>query len=278
MLGRYHVSISLAIASLLVIPLIFLTENSWVPFGLAFLVAVIIGSLTPDADCKGKAKIHYDFYVVERAMNKVVQPLVKFLFQRIISKKYNLEGEINDEHRGIMHSPIGILISSFLLTIILLLIVLFFNLFNVKFIFAIFFGLLFGQFLHLIEDTCTVSGIKWKFPFKISGELKGNIYTWDKYRNYDKMDIRPGFFIIFFGSIAVIFFFAYAINKITLSLFLLYPVLLLVMSFEIILMFLISGVFPRKEKSSSLWKVNRESIKKLKNNFGNLAKNASRIN
>ena len=44
MLGRYHVSISIAIASLLVIPLIFISNERILTLGLAFLIAVMIGS------------------------------------------------------------------------------------------------------------------------------------------------------------------------------------------------------------------------------------------
>jgi hypothetical protein len=51
----------------------------------------------------------------------------------------------------------------------------------------IFLGLISGQFLHLLEDSCTVSGLKWLFPFGI-GELNGKIYTGIK---NEKKDIRP---------------------------------------------------------------------------------------
>jgi membrane-bound metal-dependent hydrolase YbcI (DUF457 family) len=60
-----------------------------------------------------------------------------------------------------------------------------------------------GQFLHLIEDTCTVSGINWKFPF---GEkiLRGNIYTFDKFEN--KKDIRPTLYEYMFIGFSFILF------------------------------------------------------------------------
>jgi membrane-bound metal-dependent hydrolase YbcI (DUF457 family) len=106
-----------------------------------------------------------------------------------LKEKMNLQYVVEEQHRGIMHSPIGVFISSFVLTLLTAIIGYFiFHGINATLIGFLFLGLISGQFLHLLEDSCTISGINWLFPFGTC-ELKGSIYTGNKIEG--KRDIRP---------------------------------------------------------------------------------------
>ncbi|MDD3247043.1 MAG: metal-dependent hydrolase [Methanosarcina sp.] len=188
MLGKDHVSITLGTVFPFTIPLIF-SDNPQPVYAFCVLVAAIIGSLTPDADCGGKPKLHYDFKIVYDLMVPL-HKLIVFSFSFFnLKEKMNLEYVVEEQHRGVMHSPIGVLISSFVLTLLTTIVGYFiFHGINATLIGFLFLGLISGQFLHLLEDSCTVSGIRWLFPFG-TGELKGSIYTGNKIEG--KKDIRP---------------------------------------------------------------------------------------
>lgn len=204
MLGKDHVSITLGTVLPFTIPLIF-SENSQPVYALCVLVAALIGSLAPDADSDGKPKLHYDFKIIYYIMVPL-HKLIVFSFSFFnFKEKMNLEYVVEEQHRGVMHSPIGVFISSFVLTLLTTIVGYFiFHEINATLIGFLFLGLISGQFLHLLEDSCTVSGIKWLFPFG-TGELKGSIYTGNKIEG--KKDIRPFLykvFLLFFSAILLI--------------------------------------------------------------------------
>ena len=69
-------------------------------------------------------KLYYDFKFVYDIMLPL-QKSVVWIFDRLnLKHKLNLEYEVKHEHRGIMHAPIGILISSIVLTFIAFLVTL----------------------------------------------------------------------------------------------------------------------------------------------------------
>lgn len=215
MLGKQHVSITLATIFPFLIPTIFLENGDYLLIFGSVVFASVVGSLTPDADCGGKSKLYYDFNFIYEIMLPL-QKLVVWIFERFnLKHKLNLEYEVKHEHRGIMHAPIGILISSSILTFIAFLFTFFFFADSIIIVsFIVFVGLLMGQFLHLMEDSCTVAGINWKFPFGTK-ELKGRIYTFGKYEG--KKDIRPVVYEYSLWLISIFLFFGYAFDKINLS-------------------------------------------------------------
>jgi membrane-bound metal-dependent hydrolase YbcI (DUF457 family) len=204
MLGKDHVSITLGTVFPFTIPLIF-SENSHPVYACCLLVAAAIGSLIPDADSDEKPKLHYDFKIIYDIM-VLLHKLIIFSFTFFnLKEKMNLQYVVEKQHRGVMHSPIGIFISSFVLTLLITIVGYFiFRGINATFISLLFIGLICGQLLHLLEDSCTVSGINWLFPFGTC-ELKGSIYTGNKIEG--KTDIRPflyRIFLLFFSAILLI--------------------------------------------------------------------------
>ncbi|MFP4655479.1 MAG: metal-dependent hydrolase [Methanohalobium sp.] len=224
MLGKHHVSLTVATMIPFIVPLMFADNNTeLIPVYILFLVSGVIGSLIPDADCGGKPKLYYDFKPVYDAMI-TIQKLVVWIFRTLDQKdRLTLECQVDHSHRGIMHSPVGVIISSVLLTLLALVASIFLG-FNTTMVLFIFVGLLSGQFLHLIEDSCTRTGINWKFPFGLK-QIKGNIITVSSSKI---KDYRPSIYEISLWGITGILIFGYAFEVINFAYYLVYPLIFLV--------------------------------------------------
>lgn len=181
MLGKYHILITL----LLVSPFLkFLNLNLSL---LLLVLGLIVGSLLPDTvdakdsyllNIKSKKPLKSFIYSILRFSGKltrfILKPLswiLKLFFWRL-----------NISHRGLWHSFLGISIISlswFILTLLLSVylgnLILFFS-----------FGIFLGCFLHLLQDSFTVQGIKWFYPLNF--KIKGKIKTVSKFdQNYKKL-------------------------------------------------------------------------------------------
>lgn len=256
MLGRQHVSISMASIFPFVVPMIFSDNGNYLVYFISLMAGVLIGSLTPDADCGGKSKLYYDFKLVYDIMIPL-QKSVIWVFNRFnLKHKLSLEYEVKNEHRGVMHAPIGILISSLILTLIAVIFAfLFFRELNIILVLFVFVGLLAGQFLHLLEDSCTVAGINWKFPFGTK-ELKGRIYTFSKMEG--KKDIRPSVYEYLLWAISFILFIGYVFEAIDFGNLILFPIILL----TIILVW--AFIVYTSRTDNNYWYQDIEKIKKVK--------------
>ena len=181
MLGKYHILITL----LLVSPFIkFLNLNLSL---LLLVLGLIVGSLLPDTVDAN------DSYLLNLKSKK---PLKKFIFfilrfsgklTRFILRPFSLVlklffWKLNISHRGLWHSLLGILIISlswFILTLI-------FSVYFRNSILFFSFGIFLGCFLHLLQDSFTVAGIKWLYPLNF--KFKGKIKTISKFdENYKKV-------------------------------------------------------------------------------------------
>lgn len=264
MLGKQHVSITLATIFPFMIPTLFLENGDYILILGSVIIASIVGSLTPDADCVGKSKLYYDFKLVYDIMLPL-QKSVVWIFDRFnLKHKLNLEYEVKNEHRGIMHAPIGILISSSILTFIAFLFTLIFFTESILIVSLIVFaGLMVGQFLHLMEDSCTVAGINWNFPFGTK-ELKGRIYTFAKFEG--KKDIRPAVYEYSLWSISIVLFFGYAFDKIILPILIVNSLILL----GVILVWLF--IIFTARTNYNFWYQDIEKIKKVKKIVRNIGK------
>jgi len=245
MLGKDHLNISIAFILTFLIPAFFIFPEK-TSFILIIFLSVIIGSILPDSDCKGKATIAHRFPEIDKITRKFVgKPIIFFLNFLIKEGKINVEHEVNDEHRGILHSPTGVVLSSILLMIFLTILLIIFDLFNFKIVLTIFAGLIIGQLLHLFEDSCTIMGINWGFPFKTK-PLKGKIYTFS--RGVGKKDIRPKMYSAIFYFLGIILFLGYSFAFLTnISIFLVYA---LILAYDVFAIFLIIKI---SQSDSSLW-------------------------
>ncbi len=264
MLGKQHVSITLATVFPLLVPMLFNGDGNYQLYSISILIAVLIGSLTPDADCGGKSKLYYDFRFVYEIMIPL-QKSVVWIFDRFnLKHKLNLEYEVGNEHRGIMHAPIGILISSLLIALIVFILAIIILKESAVVIFVtVFVGLLIGQFFHLMEDSCTVAGINWKFPFGTK-ELKGKIYTFGKFKG--KKDIRPAISEYSLWSITFFLLVGDAFDYIDLTQLSVYPLILLVLVLMWILIISIA------KTDFQFWYQDIEKIRKMKKIARNIGK------
>jgi membrane-bound metal-dependent hydrolase YbcI (DUF457 family) len=260
MLGKDHVAITLGTVFPFTIPLMF-SDNPQTMYACGILAAAVIGSLTPDADSGGKPKLHYDFKIVYDIMVPLHKLVVYFFKSFNLKEKMNLEHSVEERHRGVMHSPIGIFISSFVLILLTTIAGYFFyHTINVTLIGFLFLGLISGQFLHILEDSCTVSGINWLFPFGTK-EIKGSIYTGNKIEG--KKDIRPilyGASLLFFS---VILFILHSLKAIDINeqsvYFLIFAVVTLIWG----LIF-----FTAKIDNDDLWIKDAKTVKELERSIG----------
>ncbi len=245
MRGEDHTTITAATFFPFLLPAI-LDRGIDVILPLIFFISAIIGSLTPDADCDEKSALYYRCEIVYVLMKLVIiKPIILF-FQKIISRKFNLEHVVRQEHRGIIHSPIGIFMSSFLLSIIVLIFMLFFKAVNVWVLLTIFSGLLFGQLMHLLEDSCTVLGINWKFPFGTK-VLKGKIHT-------SRKDARLIILYLALMGLSAVLFFSYKnIEQMNLPLWGLSSIILFCVVFIWAVMLFVSKCFMFKKGGMMLY-------------------------
>ncbi len=264
MLGKDHVSISLGTVLPFTIPLIF-SDNAHPLYAVCILVAAVIGSLTPDADCGGKPKLHYDFGIVYDIMVPL-HKLIVFSFSFFnLKEKMNLEYVVEERHRGVMHSPIGVFISSFVLTLLTTIAgYLIFRDINTAIVGFIFIGLISGQFLHLLEDSCTVSGINWLFPFG-TGELKGSIYTGNKIEG--KKDVRPLLYRVSLLSFSAILVVLHSLEAIDINGSGIYFLIFAVVTLIWVLIFLTA-----KTDNDNLWMLDAKKVRELERAVDNIGK------
>lgn len=155
MLGRHHLSLSVVTVALVVLPLFSLYPTAV----LLALTGAAIGSLIPDADSP------------DAAIFLIYKPAVKF-YDSIVLNQY----DIAERHRGFLHSFLGLGTMTILTAVYMLPVLFLLELFWLVGIGVFLAGYLAGAVLHLVEDTCTKSGIQWNFPFQ-SWKLRGQITT-----------------------------------------------------------------------------------------------------
>lgn len=267
MLGRQHLTISMSTVLPFFIPLFFTDlAGTLMLSGIIFLAVISAGSLIPDADCGGKSKLYYDMPYIYQMMIPI-QWVVTKTFQLLYRKTdMKLEYVSDNEHRGIMHAPVGILFTSILFVLIALLIMVFLKNISIVLLFVIFFGLFLGQILHILEDSCTRSGINWKYPFGTK-EIKGRIYTFGKIEG--SKDIRPGVFNGILTGISVLVAAHYMFLNSPLPVWLIY----LLIFTAVILTWALILYFARTDWS--FWYVGVDTMKKVKSAKRNLINNLS---
>lgn len=121
--------------------------------GFIFLICVSFGSLLPDIDSKNS----------------------------LINKSLSINLSKYFVHRGICHSLVGWLIFCLISLIILFPIIGYAKLIGTM----IYFGLIIGYFLHLLEDSFSRSGIIWLYPF---GKIDQN--SWNRYGAINRPVVR----------------------------------------------------------------------------------------
>ncbi|GEM_PF-260267 len=211
MLGRHHLLLSIFTVAILFVP--YFQENT--ELTLVILIGIAIGSLIPDADSPDAAIFHEKVYVkgnLGKIINGLFAPLFPlfgyttkyaiykpsvFIFAKTFLKKYN----ISERHRGFLHSFIGIGTATIFTAIYLSIILLAIDLFDIWLFLSFIVAYSFGALMHLIEDSSTVTGTQFNYPFS-NLILKGELVT--RPDSAQKPDIFTGFL----GFLVIALFFA----------------------------------------------------------------------
>jgi len=181
MKGRQHIQISIMTGLILVSPFI-LTESV---SSVLLLVGIFLGSLLPDSDASDRTARHKEsvLFAFDAINERLIYPIILRIFHE---KK---------RHRGILHTIIGVLIFSSILTVITGLT---FLIFKIPFDFLMIgIGLIIGGLLHLMEDCCTLSGVNPFYPKYKKYIFKGTLST----NNVNER--RPDQFSTFLGFLFV---------------------------------------------------------------------------
>lgn len=186
MLGRHHLTLSVGTVALIVAPL-------FTVYPVAVLVAILgsaIGSLIPDADSSDAAIFHAEVQGLEGGYTEllnvmaVLNPAFGYVTKYLIYKPVVIiydelvfdEYEIREQHRGLLHSFLGLGTMTGLTGVYLVPLLYVFDLFWVGGIGVFLVAYLGGGVLHLVQDSCTRSGIQWNFPFQ-PWRVRGRIST-----------------------------------------------------------------------------------------------------
>ena len=207
MFGAQHLVLSLFTASLIILPLLLTTGDL---IFLIFPFAVAISSLIPDVDASDASIFHNKIRGTSRyffgnrkfaiIINRWIGPLQPFfakIAEWLVYKPYifvlqHKGYNIKAEHRGIFHTLPAAALSAIIFSILLSILLFFVNSFNMLFVILFLLGFFLGFCLHLIEDSCTISGIDLLFPFKNYYFFRGIIET-----NPEKDQSKPNKFVTF---------------------------------------------------------------------------------
>ncbi|MFQ6087518.1 MAG: metal-dependent hydrolase [Candidatus Methanofastidiosia archaeon] len=159
MLERHHVSLSIFTIVLLYVP--YYQHDTNLKLIMCILIGVTIGSSIPDVDSPNPG------YLTKFLIYRPV-----LFFGRTLLKKYN----ISEKHRGFMHSFIGVSTAALFTAVYLLIILILLDRFNFWYFSSFIFGYIFGSLFHLIQDSATVAGIQFNYPFS-NLTLKGRLRT-----------------------------------------------------------------------------------------------------
>ena len=225
MLGKDHIILSLFTVSAILMP--FLLDGTNVGLFVLAMIGVGIGSLAPDADSPDAAIFHKKVRGLKGDTRKIIDAwighflpifgfILKFLIYRpavkiiqflVKENKISLQYRVTETHRGILHSILGLLISFMALLIYSSILMLLFPellLIKTLLIFNVAFSI--GFFLHLLEDSCTVSGVNFTFPMSKNLLFKGEVRT-------GKFNYTTGAFESWLGALNVGHFLALALSK-----------------------------------------------------------------
>ncbi|RZN65379.1 MAG: metal-dependent hydrolase [Candidatus Methanoliparum thermophilum] len=190
--GKNHFIISLFFGILFILIVYYIYQIDWI-FLLIFLLGTMTGSLIPDIDATYASIYHTK--INDKSMNKfvfftfvnpVISRVTKVMLKPFLFFMQKItDGGINDGHRGITHSIIGVFLISLIWFIIILSIYYIINTFILKIPDLLFYmliypiGMFFGGLCHLFEDSFTRSGIRWFQPFS-NLSVRGSIKTGER--------------------------------------------------------------------------------------------------
>ena len=188
MKGVHHLLLTTVTGGCAIIPMIPLIPPGWLP---PLALGLVIGSLAPDADASGAAILHPGLPgrgTGARGFSRWILPFFGYLIRYLIYYpcwavlRLLFGRRCSLEHRGLLHSFLGVTLITLLTTACLA--VFLFLARGDAYLLLVPFGsaLLAGCLLHLVEDSATVTGIRWAHPWSdhaVHGTLHtGSVNLW----------------------------------------------------------------------------------------------------
>jgi membrane-bound metal-dependent hydrolase YbcI (DUF457 family) len=196
--GVHHLLITSATGGLALLPLFPLIPPGWLP---PLALGLVIGSLAPDADATDAAILHpgvpgggtgargftrwllpFFGYLIRYLVYYPVWAVLRLLFGRRCSLA----------HRGLLHSLLGVTLTTLFTSAYVALFLLFSGAGAYPLMLPFGSALLAGALLHLAEDSTTVTGIRWAYPWS-EHAVHGSIRT-------GGWDLRPTAFVVLLAA------------------------------------------------------------------------------
>ncbi len=174
---------------------------------------VAIGSLIPDSDSSDAAIFHGNVRGLNGdiggAVNNLFAPVFPFfgymtkymiykpavvLFDRFVFQDYSFR----DRHRSFSHSILGVATMTLMTGIYTAPLLIILEVFSITYFTIFLVAYAAGAFLHMLEDSCTKTGIKWNSPFSET-RLKGELTTSSKPDHVR----RPRYMIYILGTVSL---------------------------------------------------------------------------
>lgn len=181
--------ISLATVSVVLMP--FLDNHG--ALALTVFLGTAVGSLIPDSDSKDAAIFHSNV----KGLNGDIGSLVNNLFAPVFpvfgyATKYAIykpaviiydktfsNYSFQEKHRSFSHSILGVLTMTAVTGLYITPLLIYLNILSIPYLTAFLTAYMAGAFMHMLEDSCTKTGISWNAPFS-STKLKGKLTTSSK--------------------------------------------------------------------------------------------------
>jgi membrane-bound metal-dependent hydrolase YbcI (DUF457 family) len=195
--------ISVATVSALILPFLQTAEG----FVMVIFAGAAIGSLIPDVDAQDAAVFHENIRGLNgefgEIVNKMIGPLLpifgfttKYAIYKpaVIAFDFFTEYEFQEKHRTFSHSFLGVFTMTLMTGLYMIPVLIIAELFAPVYLLAFLTAYMAGAFLHMLEDSCTKTGIEWNSPFSDT-KLKGDISTGKDVK-------KPRYFLYYLGLVA----------------------------------------------------------------------------
>ena len=210
MLGRQHLMLSVATVSVFLAPYF----EGYESFVIVMFIGAGVGSLIPDVDAPDAAVFHQDIRGLKgdfgKAVNNLIAPILpafgyttKYTIYKPAVKVFDFftseDYSFQEKHRTFSHSFLGVFTMTTITGLYMIPLLIITEMFAPLYLLAFLFAYMTGAFLHMLEDSCTKTGIAWNSPFSDT-KLKGDIST-------GKDIEKPRYFLFWLGGLTGIAFY-----------------------------------------------------------------------
>jgi membrane-bound metal-dependent hydrolase YbcI (DUF457 family) len=196
--GVHHLLLSSTTGGLIFASLVPALPSGWLP---PLALGLVIGSLAPDADAADAAILHPGMPgrgPKPRGFSRWILPFFGYLIRYLVYYpawavlRILFGRRCGREHRGLLHSLLGVTLTTLLTSAYLALALMLAGGSGYGLLPPFAAAFLGGSLLHLVQDSCTLTGIRWEYPWS-DRAVHGSIRTGSR-------DIRSPFFAVLLAA------------------------------------------------------------------------------